>query len=83
MKNKEKWFKAVSILLVLIFAFALVMTLASCEQKCIQCDGSGKCRNCNGSGVWVSPANPHLGYLTCGQCNGGGRCRTCEGTGRK
>ena len=94
MKNKEKWFKTISVLLVLIFALALGLTLVGCgDQDCIQCMGTGKCYGCNGNGFVTSTEGTYSTY--CGLCYttgsgniqswlpGDGKCRECQGTGKK
>lgn len=45
-------------------------------QKCGICYGSGKCSNCNGTGVSTS-GHAHW----CGACGGSGKCGTCGGSG--
>lgn len=45
-------------------------------QQCGICYGSGKCSQCNGSGVST------FGHIhECGGCRGSGRCPTCAGSG--
>ena len=42
------------------------------------CNGTGKCRTCNGSGLmWVGSNKKR-----CVNCSGSGRCSGCNGTGR-
>lgn len=44
-------------------------------NKCGICSSTGKCSNCNGTGI--SPWS----HSTCGACGGRGVCTTCNGTG--
>lgn len=44
-------------------------------NSCGVCSHTGKCSNCNGSGI--SPYS----HSICGACGGSGRCATCNGTG--
>lgn len=46
------------------------------KQTCGGCYGTGKCSNCNGSGVSTF-GSAHV----CGACGGTGRCGVCNGTG--
>lgn len=42
------------------------------------CNGTGKCRTCNGTGeMWVGNIKKR-----CVNCNGSGKCSGCRGTGR-
>lgn len=42
------------------------------------CNGTGKCKTCNGSGqMWVGTNKKQ-----CVNCGGSGRCRGCNGTGK-
>ena len=55
--------------------------------SCYICSGSGKCRECNGTGKSVVyERNPVLGPSfyddTCRTCYGSGKCNECDGTGR-
>jgi hypothetical protein len=45
---------------------------------CVFCDGSGKCEECNGTGV-----NPHMrsSDAACPHCSGNGKCPECSGSG--
>ena len=45
-------------------------------QKCGICYGSGKCSQCNGTGI-SSFGHKHM----CGGCGGSGKCGTCAGSG--
>lgn len=45
-------------------------------QQCGICYGTGKCSNCNGTGI------SHFGHAhVCGACGGNGKCGTCNGSG--
>ena len=46
--------------------------------ECLFCDGSGKCEECNGTGI-----NPHLSSsdAACPHCSACGKCPECEGSG--
>ena len=45
---------------------------------CLFCHGSGKCEECNGTGI-----NPHLSSSdnTCPHCSASGKCPECSGSG--
>jgi hypothetical protein len=49
------------------------------SAECARCEGSGMCRDCNGSGT-----NPHLNSADpkCPECSATGRCSECDGTGK-
>ena len=42
--------------------------------NCDDCNGTGKCKLCNGSGAMRA-------YVTCTDCHGSGKCERCNGTG--
>ena len=44
------------------------------------CNGSGKCKKCNGTGQ-PSYYDKLTGKTTCSQCGGSGDCTTCHGSG--
>ena len=51
--------------------------------KCLDCEGSGICENCNGEG---ETEEYHEGYpkgrmTSCEECSGSGNCQYCEGGG--
>ena len=69
--------KTFVVLLACLLAVSVVVVFASCgvkETVCVQCQGTGKCSSCNGSG---QAYNNH----TCGTCQGSGKCYRCKGTG--
>lgn len=47
-------------------------------SDCAFCSGSGKCEECNGTGI-----NPHLNSsdASCPHCSGSGKCPECNGAG--
>ena len=49
------------------------------REVCIACHGTGKCADCDGSGI-----NTHWNQREpkCRSCAGSGTCSDCQGTGR-
>ena len=49
------------------------------RDGCIACHGTGKCADCDGTGI-----NLHLNESEpkCERCTGTGTCSDCQGTGR-
>ena len=45
---------------------------------CLFCNGSGKCEECNGTGI-----NPHVSSsdASCPHCSGSRKCPECDGSG--
>lgn len=45
--------------------------------ECVFCGGSGKCEECNGTGI-----NPHVSSVegACPHCSGSGKCPECSGS---
>lgn len=52
------------------------------QQDCTACDGSGKCKECGGSGYLHSRASDKEDR-NCWKCNTTGKCRTCGGSGKR
>ena len=68
----------VAILLSCALAVSVAVVFASCgakETTCVQCQGTGRCSSCNGTGN-------DYGTHTCGTCKGSGKCYRCKGTGK-
>lgn len=62
---------------IMLVCTALLVGFASCgvrEVTCTQCQGTGKCNFCNGSGK-------DYAHHDCGTCKGSGRCYRCQGSG--
>jgi hypothetical protein len=58
---------------------------SAAERNCITCSGTGKCRQCGGSGrvsKWVAGTREYV-EQNCIQCLGSGKCYDCRGTGQK
>ena len=57
----------------------LSIGVASCggvkEETCVQCQGTGQCSTCNGSGKLNAKDS-------CYSCRGSGKCYRCKGTGK-
>lgn len=69
--------KTFIVLLACMLAVSVTIGFASCRVKevtCVQCQGTGKCSSCNGTG---QDYDNH----TCGTCQGSGKCYRCKGTG--
>ena len=54
---------------------------SSTSRMCGVCNGSGKCRTCNGRGYFTA-IGIGSGQHLCASCNHTGRCRSCNGTGK-
>jgi len=48
-------------------------------QKCSECNGTGRCRACGGTGYLGGPTFPS--GPSCAKCNGTGACYWCRGLG--
>ena len=49
--------------------------------RCAACNGTGNCRLCKGSGMYITPCYTGLDksdHSTCPQCRGSGRCQSCN-----
>lgn len=69
--------KTFVVVLTCMLAVSVVVGFASCGQKtitCTECQGTGKCSSCNGSGQ-------DYGNHNCSTCKGSGKCYRCKGTG--
>ena len=69
--------KTFVVLLACMLAVSVTVGFASCgvkEVTCVQCQGTGKCSSCNGTGQ-------DYANHTCGTCKGSGKCYRCKGTG--
>ncbi len=62
----KRLFKTLAVLLA--FGFVVGACLASCSVTCGDCNGTGKCQFCNGSG--------------CPNCGDSGKCTSCHGDGK-
>lgn len=51
---------------------------SSVYTKCTDCNGSGRCRHCNGRGTSILTGHSE----TCVVCNGSGKCKICYGRGK-
>ncbi len=65
------------------------------KQVCMQCQGTGKCSGCDGTGqmrgwsegkpyiadVAQGEINPSRGQKSCPRCMGTGTCQACVGAG--
>ncbi len=68
--------RKIAILMALLAVFALGSAVAQGQRRpCAQCNGSGVCSWCRGSGSLELRGR-------CTNCGGNGRCPTCMGTGR-
>ena len=59
---------------------------SSSGRTCISCNGTGKCKTCNGKGEYYHETGYYTGnsgktLTTCPVCRGTGRCGTCHGNG--
>lgn len=54
------------------------------DVSCSECSGTGKCKNCHGSGVKTHTAfgSFHTEKYTCGRCDGRRNCVRCDGSGK-
>lgn len=52
------------------------MSIETIKRRCPTCKGTGKCQNCDGTGV-ITVNFP----VVCERCKGTGECKTCRGTG--
>ena len=53
------------------------------RQKCVSCNGTGRCWRCNGEGWWTTSGG-YGGSSTiekCSHCYGSGTCQSCGGNG--
>ena len=48
-------------------------------ENCDDCDGSGKCRHCEGTGTITNDPPAYDSY--CNPCDGSGTCNVCRGSG--
>jgi hypothetical protein len=52
-------------------------------QDCKNCNGTGRCLTCKGSGHFCYPRYGSVGNRPqCGVCQGSGTCRVCKGSGK-
>jgi hypothetical protein len=51
------------------------------DRTCPDCNGTGRCKYCRGTGKLGWSGLVHTTELKCSQCYGEGVCRTCGGTG--
>lgn len=59
---------------------------SSSGRTCISCNGTGKCKTCNGQGWYYHESGYYTGRsgktrTDCPVCHGTGRCGTCHGNG--
>lgn len=59
---------------------------SSSGRTCISCNGTGKCKTCNGQGWYYPETGYYVGRsgktrTNCPVCRGTGRCGTCHGNG--
>lgn len=70
--------KTFVVLLACMLAVSVTVGFASCgvkEVTCVQCQGTGKCSSCNGSGQDYDNHN-------CGTCESSGKCIDAKELGR-
>jgi len=55
------------------------------KEDCSWCRGSGRCRDCGGSGRTLNPLAGTGKWIEqdCRSCSGSGNCRVCHGTGKE
>jgi len=55
------------------------------KEDCSWCRGSGRCRDCGGSGRTMNPLAGTGKWIEqdCRSCSGTGNCRVCHGTGKE
>lgn len=59
---------------------------SSSGRTCISCNGTGKCKTCDGKGYYYQETGYYVGRsgktrTDCPVCHGTGRCGTCHGNG--
>ena len=60
----------------LVCLLAVVVGAISCKSRvCGQCNGSGHCARCEGTGKFAT-------YGYCDECHGTGKCPLCKGKGQ-
>jgi ankyrin repeat protein len=56
------------------------------QRTCTRCDGNGRCKNCQGKGVFANAQFSLSGVSAtstkCSGCGGSGKCSNCQGKGK-
>jgi len=68
---KKSKFLAIGLIILLLFGG---LAMVSCG-KCVDCDGSGVCRFCEGTGIFMDG-------VPCTTCSETGICVVCKGEGK-
>jgi hypothetical protein len=75
--------KIIKLVGIIVLLAVVVFSMTGCryvpEDECGECDGSGKCEVCRGTGKDYSSDYP---FKKCWRCNGSGKCFYCDGTGK-